>query len=155
LIVTQLFTAIQHDSFAQFVPIPPPAGNPPLGGNHVNSSVNDKEAPKLDIITLQLKEGKNVFKINLNDDSGVASAYLKYVNKGQIKTQPMTAMGGDLYEALVDIHPPSRIVEIQATDMNGNTVDTYAQYNVAPSNDITKLFSNLFGQLWNSTPSNP
>lgn len=136
---------------AQFISIPPPSGGQGLESNTKNTfaAQNDHEPPRIHIITTALREGKSVFKVNIEDQSGIASAFVKYVKGGQLFIEPLVSMGGNLYESLIDIHPPSRIIELQATDMGNNTANAHAQYNVT-SNDLSKGFTDLFGQFWNS-----
>ena len=38
---------------------------------------------------------------------------LKYVKGGQLIIDPLVSMGGNLYESLIDIHPPSKIIEFR------------------------------------------
>jgi hypothetical protein len=145
---------VHMDASAQFVPLPPPSGSDISQNNQSIALANDHLPPAIQVVTQHLKEGKNVFKLDAIDKTGIASVFIKYVDNGQIKTQPMVAMGKNLYEALVDIHPPSKIVEIQATDMKGNTAEKILQYDVIPAGDLSKAVSNFFGQLWGSISAN-
>ena len=143
--------ALFQNVSAQFVPLPPPSGGqgPEYNTKNTFTAKNDHEPPRIHIITTALREGKSVFKINIEDQSAIASASVKYVKGGQLIIEPLISMGGNLYESLIDIHPPSRIIELQATDMANNTAKAYAQYNVT-SNDSSKGFTDSFGQFWNS-----
>lgn len=157
IIVLLLFTAeivnivLFQNVSAQFIPIPPPSGGqgPAPITKSTHAAQNDHDPPRIHIITTTLNEGKSVYKVNIEDQSEIASAFVKYVKGGQLFIDPMVSMGGNLYESLIDIHPPSKIIEIQATDVGNNTAIEYAQYNVT-SNDLSKGFRDLFGQFWNS-----
>ena len=143
-----------HSVVAQFIPLPPPGNEQPSINANPNSKVIDQKPPKVQFVTTTLHEGKNVFKVKIDDDSGVSSAALKYVHDGQVATEQLLNEGGDLYAALIDIKQPSKIVEIQVSDTKGNVINTYAEFSVLPGNDIFKTFTDLFGRIANSfTPS--
>jgi len=137
-------------AWAQFVPVPPPSTVVGQQSKDLHVSVNDKNPPKIEILTKTLSEGKSVFKVSIKDESGIASAFIKYVNDGKIKTEPLLPRGGDLYEALIDLHPPSRIVELQAVDAAGNTMNTQATFDVLSPNDLFSRFRQILTQWWES-----
>ena len=99
----------------QFMPIPPPTGGTTPRPN-LYVAPNDEAPPRVEVLTKTIGDGKNIFKINIDDSSGISTTYIKYVSNGQIKAEPLLPRGGKLYEALIDMHAPSRIIEIQAID---------------------------------------
>lgn len=137
-------------ALAQFVPVPPPSSVVEQQSKDLHAAANDKSPPKIEILTKLLSEGKSVFKVSIKDESGIASAFIKYVNDGKIKTEALLPRGGDLYEALIDIHPPSRIVELQAVDAAGNTLNTYATFDVLSPNDLFSRIRQILTQWWES-----
>lgn len=133
----------------QFVPIPPPTGNV-ISKPDLYVAPNDHTPPHVEVLIKSIGEGKNIFKINIDDQSGISTAYIKYVNNGQIKSEPLLPRGSKLYEALIDMHSPSKIIEIQVIDAAGNILNTYVTYNITYSNDIFSKITGGLGNLWNS-----
>jgi hypothetical protein len=147
-----LTLAVHGTALAQFVPLPPPSASTGQQNKNSHVAINDKSPPKIEILTKTIYEGKNVFKVKIMDESGIGSSNIKYVNNGQIVTKPLSPLQGrpDIYQTLVDMRLPSRIVQLQVTDMAGNTVDTYETYDIVSSNDILKRLTDSLTKLWNS-----
>jgi hypothetical protein len=145
-----LATLIFHveSAAAQFVPLPPPSpdtGTP----EKPDLTPDDHKAPIIEVITSSLKAGKNVFKVKLLDESGIQVGDIKYVHNGQIKVVDLVKDINDVYKALIDIQPPSRVIEIEAGDPNGNRATVVKEYSIGPATnilqDIQDFFSGILG----------
>jgi hypothetical protein len=141
---------------AQSIPFPPPF--PENNPEQTKVAENDKSPPKIEILTSELHEGKNVLQVRITDDSSLLVRQVKYVQSGQLKIDGLFRDQNDVYKALIDIQPPSRIVEVTAGDANGNTATTFKEYDIVKSQDtftqiinmllqIPRYFQNLFGSL--------
>jgi hypothetical protein len=119
---------------------------------------NDREPPKIEVLTTELHEGKNVFRVRITDESSLDIREVKYVQNGQLRVDGLYRDQNDVYKALVDIKQPSRIVVITAGDANDNLATTYREYDVVKSDDIfaqimdmlsriPDYFQNLFGAI--------
>ena len=53
----------------------------------------------------------------------------------------------DVYKALIDVEPPSRIIVIDAADQNGNVASVVKDYNILPGLDILKGIENFFSSI--------
>jgi len=139
---------------AQPIPVPPPF--PENNPEQTRIAENDKDPPKIEVLTTDLHEGKNVFRVKITDASSLSVREVKYVQNGQLKVDGLFRDQNDVYKALVDIKQPSKIVQVTAGDANGNIATTYREYNVLKSDDvfaqimdmlarIPDYFRNLFG----------
>ena len=154
--VLLLVAAISTSGYAgaQTIPIPPPF--PENSPEETRIAENDKSPPKIQVLTTELHEGKNVFRVRITDDSSLAVREVKYVQNGQLRVDGLYRDQNDVYKALVDIQQPSRIVVVTVGDANGNVASTYREYELIESNDIfaqimdvlsriPDYFQNLFG----------
>ncbi len=141
---------------AQSIPLPPPFPESSLEETRI--AENDRTPPKIEILTTELAAGKNVFRVRITDDSSLQVREVKYVQDGQIKVDGLFRDQNDVYKALIDIDPPSRIVVVTAGDANGYQASTFKEYDVSRSQDvftqimnmllqIPRYFQNLFGVL--------
>ncbi len=140
---------------AQSLPMLPP----PFPENSQQEEVvaqNDRAPPQIEILTTELHEGKNVFKVRITDDSSLRTREVKYVHNGQLRVDGLFRDQNNVYKALIDIQPPSRIVMVTAGDANGNVVSDFREYEINKPRDIfTQImdrlsqtiiyFQNLFG----------
>jgi hypothetical protein len=46
---------------------------------------NDRAPPQIEILTTELHEGKNVFKVRITDESSLRTREVKYVHNGQLR----------------------------------------------------------------------
>ena len=53
----------------------------------------------------------------------------------------------DVYKALIDIQPPSRIIVIDAEDQNGNRATVVKEYSILPGADLLKGIENFFSNM--------
>ncbi len=147
-----LTIAVCHNASAQFVPLPPPSASTGHQDKNLHVAINDRTPPKVEILTKTIYEGKNVFKVKIEDESAIGSSIIKYVENGQIVSKPLSPAPGqpNTYQTLVDMSPPSRIIQLQVSDMAGNMADTYETYEIVSSNDIFKRLVDSLTNLWNS-----
>jgi hypothetical protein len=121
--------------FAQSFPMLPPPfpENSPQEERIVE---NDRSPPQVEILTTELHEGKNVFKVRITDESSLRTREVKYVHNGQLRVDGLFRDQNNVYKALIDIEPPSRIVVVTAGDANGNMVSDFREYEITESQDI-------------------
>jgi hypothetical protein len=53
----------------------------------------------------------------------------------------------DVYKALIDIQPPSRVVVIEAGDPNGNIATVVKEFNVNPGSNIFQDIQDFFSGI--------
>jgi hypothetical protein len=128
---------------AQSIPLPPPFPGSNDGGEE-KKAPNDRDPPQIEILTTELHDGKNVFKVRIVDESSLQTREVKYVYDGQLRTDGLFRDQNNVYKALVDMHPPSRIVVVTAGDANGNIDSVYKEYKVSAPQD---LFSQIIDML--------
>ena len=126
---------------AQSIPLPPPF--PESSPEETRIAENDRTPPKIEILTTELVQGKNVFSVRITDDSSLQVREVKYVQDGQIKVDGLFRDQNDVYKALIDIDPPSRIVVVTAADANGNQASAFKEYDISGSQDVFTQIMNL------------
>lgn len=128
---------------AQAIPtVPPPL--PESSPEQERIAPDDRKPPVIDILTTELHEGKNVFRVRITDDSSLRTREIKYVHDGQLRVDGLFRDQNDVYKALIDIYPPSRIVTVTAGDANGNIVSDFEEYEISKPQDI---FSQIMDRL--------
>lgn len=130
----------------QVIPLPPPSP----GSNAIdepNQAPNDNKAPVIQPLTTEIKAGKSVFKVRISDESGLELGQIKYVHDGRIVTADLVKEQNDVYKALIDVQPPSRIIVIDAADQNGNVATVVKEYSIMPGPDILKGIENFFSSI--------
>ncbi|HEX6282905.1 MAG TPA: hypothetical protein VFZ67_11805 [Nitrososphaera sp.] len=140
---------------AQSIPMLPPPF-PENSPEEERIAENDRTPPQIEILTTDLHEGKNVFKVRITDESSLRTREVKYVHNGQLRVDGLFRDQNNVYKALIDIQPPSRVVMVTAGDANGNIVSDFEEYEITKSQDIftqvmdrlsqtLDYFQNLFG----------
>jgi hypothetical protein len=71
------------------------------------------------------------------------------VKDGQLRVDGLFRDQNNVYKALIDIHPPSRIVEVTAGDANGNTISVFGEYEISKSQDIFRQIIDVVSQVIN------
>ena len=146
IFVTAFSLVAGHSAAAQLIPLPPPSPS----SNTIdepNQAPNDNKAPVIQPLTTELKAGKSVFKVRISDESGLELGQIKYVHDGRIVTADLVKEQNDVYKALIDIQPPSRIIVIDAADQNGNVATIVKEYSILPSPDLLKGIENFFSSI--------
>jgi hypothetical protein len=108
---------------------------------------NDRAPPWVEILTTELHEGKNVFKVRITDESSLRTREVKYVHDGQLRVDGLFRDQNNVYKALIDIDPPSRIVVVTAGDANGNIVSDFREYQITESQDILTQVMGRLSQM--------
>jgi hypothetical protein len=142
--------AASHAS-AQSIPLPPPS--PSNSGENTRVAPNDRAPPNIEILTTELDEGKNVFRVKITDDSSLQVRQVKFVQNGQLTSAGLFRDQNDVYKALIDIHSPSRVIEVTAGDANGNTASTFREYDIKPAPDLLTQIMNALAQIPHSIQS--
>jgi hypothetical protein len=108
---------------------------------------NDRAPPQVEILTTELHEGKNVFKVRITDESSLRTREVKYVHDGQLRVDGLFRDQNNVYKALIDIKPPSRIVVVTAGDANGNMVSDFREYQITETQDILTQVMGRLSQM--------
>jgi len=133
---------------AQSVPlVPPPFPENSEGIERI--SQNDRMPPKIEILTTELHDGKNVFEVRITDESSLRTREVRYVHDDHLRVDGLFRDQNNIYKALIDIHAPARIVEVTAGDANGNIATAFMEYNITKSQDIVGQIENIFTQVIN------
>jgi hypothetical protein len=119
---------------AQTPPLfPPPfpwinesAPNPGVG------SIDDRKPPLVEVITTHLNHGKNVLIVKITDESFIMSRQVKYVHDGRIAFADLARDHDNVYYALINVEPPSSIVEIDVIDSANNRAIIVEEIPVGP-----------------------
>jgi hypothetical protein len=145
-LLTVLAVSAVESAIAQSIPMVPPPfpENSPQAEKIVE---NDRAPPKVEILTTELHEGKNVFKVRITDESSLKTREVKYVHNGQLRIDGLFRDQNNVYKALIDIQPPSRIVMVTAGDANGNIVSDFREYEITESQDIFSQVINRLSQM--------
>lgn len=144
-VLVVMLGSVVGSAHAQSIPLPPPS--PESSPQETRIAENDRTPPKIEILTNELAAGKNVFRVRITDDSSLQVREVKYVSDGQIKVDGLFRDQSDIYRALVDIQPPSRIVMVNAGDANGNMASTFKEFDIKKSDDLLAQILNLFSQI--------
>jgi len=131
---------------AQFIPLPPPA---PSGNtvDQAHQALDDNKAPVIEVLTTDLHAGKSVFKVRISDESGLQLAQIKYGQNERITTTGFVKEQGDVYKALIEVQPPSRIIVIDSADQSRNEATVVKEYNILPAPDILKQIEDFFSGI--------
>jgi hypothetical protein len=145
--VLLLVAVISMAGYARAQPIPVPPPFPENNPEEARIAENDRNPPKIEVLTTELHEGKNVFRVRITDESSLTVREVKYVQDGQLKVDGLFRDQNDVYRALVDIKQPARIVVITAGDANGNLASTYEEYDVIKSDDIFAQIMDMLSRI--------
>lgn len=146
IIVVALITLpFLGQAYGQTFPIPPPF---PSGSDQAERIADgDKSPPKIEILTEELKAGTNVLQVRITDDSTLRAREVRYVQDGQFKTEGLYRDKDDIYKALIDIQPPSRIIVVTAGDSAGNTASTFREYEIPGQQDMFKEIIDILSSI--------
>ncbi len=142
-LVILIMISIARFASAQPVPLVPPP-SPESSPEQQKVLQNDRVPPKIEILTDELHEGKNVFRVRITDNSSLTTREVKYVHDGQLKMDGLFRDQNNVYKALIDIHPPSRIVTVTVADASGNVASDYKEYQITKPQDVfTQIIDKL------------
>src|ERR671915_1216654 len=137
-----------RSALAQSIPMVPPPF-PENSPQEERIAQNDRAPPVIEILTTELYEGKNVFKVRITDDSSLRTREVKYVHDGQLRVDGLFRDQNNVYKALIDIYPPSRVVTVTASDANGNIVSHYEEYEITRPRDLISQIMDRLSQTLN------
>jgi hypothetical protein len=112
-----------QEAIAQIVPLPPPAPDavtPAPTDNLRAEGPKDTASPHIEFLTTELKEGKNVFKVNITDESELRLREIRFVDDGKIKTVDLVRDRGTIYKGLISVNRPSAVIVVNIDDVYGN-----------------------------------
>jgi hypothetical protein len=136
---------------AQF--LPPPVPNLNVEDDDKNQ-IREKEfqfpkafqPPVIEFMNEALRDGKNVFKINITSEAPIENCKIKFT-KGEVqKTVDCVKDTGTIYKALVDAMQPYQTVYINASDIYGDSSSTVKKLRVLPQLTFAEV-------IWNSLSS--
>lgn len=138
------FTIVE--SWGQIPPIPPP---PPSNSDLDRSkdlkiTKGDKTPPKIEVLTKELRQGKNVVEIQITDDSDIKTKLIVYVKQGGLSSTSLVEDSKNHYVGLIEALPPSTVIRVDATDSANNKATIYKQMIVTEPKDF---FSNFFSSI--------
>ena len=145
LLMVLLLPLVASRASAQSIPLPPPS--PSNSSENLKAVPNDRAPPKIQILTTELDEGKNVFRVKITDDSSLQVREIKFVQNGQLTSTGLFRDQNDIYKALIDIHSPSRVIEVTAGDANGNTASTFREYEIKTAPNVLTQILNALSQI--------
>lgn len=119
--------------------LPPIFPSPPLpfGDDQAQKAgpeigIDDRERPKIEVLTTHLNQGKNVLIVEITDASYLKSRQVKYVEDGRIALSDLARDHDNIYYALVNVKPPSSVLEIEVIDLAGNRATVVKEIPVGP-----------------------
>lgn len=108
---------------------------------------NVHKPPNIEVLSKELKQGKNVIRVNVTSEAGIDNCKIKYVRQGSMKTVDCVNDHNTVYKALIDADPPSSTIEIYVQDIYGDTTDSIKRLNVVPQPSILDLIWNSFSGI--------
>ena len=136
---------------AQF--LPPPVPNLNVEDDD-NNQIREEEfqfpkafqPPVIEFMNEDLRDGKNVFKINITSEAPIENCKIKFT-KGEVqKTLDCVKDTGTIYKALIDAVQPYQTVYINASDIYGDSSSTVKKLRVLPQLTFAEV-------IWNSLSS--
>lgn len=144
--------AVVEEANAQLPSVlpPPPSGSIGKDGSDrdLRITADDRSPPIIEVLTTELKQGKNILVVKITDASDLKSKQLEYVNEGRIKLSDLNRDHQDVYHALVDVDQPSSIIVIDIIDAAGNRVSVIKEFRVVEEEPGDYL--GLLVRIWNN-----
>jgi hypothetical protein len=142
-----------------FLPPPPPTFDNKIA-NEEKVIPNSKQyssqfqPPKIDVITKELRQGKNVIRISVTSEAQINYCKIKYFKQdATLKTVDCVKDHGMTYKGLIDAKPPYQILEVHARDVYGDSASSVKRLNVFPQLPIQDQIWNLLSGLMASMRS--
>lgn len=130
---------------AQLIPFPPPAPAPnTMGNNDREQTEVDMYPPHIEVLTSDLKQGKNVIKVKITDESTIELREIRYVHDGKIRSTDLVKDQNNIYKGLITAKPPSAVVAINAGDIYGNKATMTKLLTVLSPSDLLSQILNFF-----------
>lgn len=96
------------------------------------ANANDRTPPQVEVITTLLHHGKNVLIVKITDESFITSRQVKYVYDGRIAFADLARDHDNVYYALINVEPPTSVVEIDVIDSAKNRAIIVEEIPVGP-----------------------
>lgn len=142
LVVASLGFLVLLSGFIAGLPVAsaqtPPLFPPPFpwisepASNHSLGSIDDRTPPHVEVITTHLNHGKNVLIVKITDESFIMSRQVKYVHDGRIAFADLARDHDNVYYALINVEPPTSVVEIDVIDSAKNRAIIVEEIPVGP-----------------------
>ena len=123
-------------------PPPFPWFNEPAANTNPAKS-DDRKPPEVEVITSHLSRGKNVLIVEITDDSFIMSRQVKYVQDGRIAYADLARDHANVYYALVNVQPPTSVVEIDVIDAAGNRAIVVDEIPVGPPAGLDEIVTRV------------
>ena len=131
------------------IPLPPPfSSNDNASNNNLYIAPNDRDPPEIEIVSTELKEGKNVLEVRVSDASDLKSRHVQFVNEGRVKIADLVRDHDNVYLALVDAQKPSSIIVVDVIDAAGNRAAITEELNVIESMSILDQLLSFFNSIF-------
>lgn len=133
----------------------PPLFPPPFpwidqsASNSNPGSTGDRTPPQVEVITTRLNHGKNVLIVKIIDDSFITSRQVKYVHDGEIAFADLARDHDNIYYALINVEPPTSIVEIDVIDSAKNRATIVEEIPVGPPAGFSEIVSRVLTLITN------
>lgn len=151
LLLASTFSAIAkaEAQFPSLFPPPPPGseGGNAIGKDSLIVPSDDKSPPEIEWVTTELKQGKNVLVIKVNDESFLSSRQVKYVGEGKVKLADLARDHDNVYHALIDVNPPSSTLVVDISDVAGNRAVVAKELTVVSGSGPNDLLDRL-ADVW-------
>jgi hypothetical protein len=103
--------------------------------------------PNVEFLTKELKEGKNVIKVNITSEAGINNCKVKYNKPGGAKTVDCVNDAGTVYKALIDAYTPTQSIEIYVRDIYGDSANSIKELKVVPGTSVLNLIWSSLSRL--------
>jgi hypothetical protein len=140
----------QQQVNGQLIPIPPSTQPPPKTSQFELQAIQGKNnnysstgPPVIESLTNSLVDGKNTFRVKITDKSDLKYSEIRYVRNGNIITEQFVRDPDNIYKVLIDVHPPSAIIVVNAIGMDGQSASLVKELNVS------SLPNYILGQTFN------
>lgn len=131
------------------IPLPPPFSSTDDANNsNLFAAPNDHDRPEIEILSKELKEGKNVLEVKVSDASDLKSRHVQYVSEGRVKITDLVRDHDNVYLALVEAQRPSSIIVVDIIDAAGNRAVVTEEFNVTESMSILDQFFSFLGSIF-------
>lgn len=144
VILTANFALVESWGQIPTIPPPPPFNSSFDSTKDLKIEKGDKTPPKIEVLTKELSQGKNVVEIKMTDESDIKTKHIVFVKKGTLSLTSMVEDSENHYVALIEALPPSTVIRVDATDAANNHATIYKQLIVTEPKDF---FYNFFSSL--------
>lgn len=137
---------------AQFPSLfPPPgiSGDTSVPTGQTVKGHNDKKPPEIELVTAELTQGKNVLIVKITDESYLESRQVKYIDNGRIALADLARDHDNVFYALVNVMPPSSVIEIDVVDGAGNRATVVEEMPVGPPPDLNDFVNRFIAFIEN------